>query len=105
MTVFRQVPAQGADLPRVRAALRSVRLSPREREITVLIAQGLPTKAIGAALEISTWTVATYLRRIYARFGVRSRAAMVARLIDEGLLVPESPSSPDARAQSAHSEE
>ncbi len=63
-----------------------LRLSPREREIAVLVAQGLPTKAIAAALAISRWTVCTHLRRIYARVGVGSRAAMVARLMENGLL-------------------
>jgi len=61
-------------------------LSPRQREIASLIAQGLPTKTIGATLHISPWTVATHLRRLYLRFDVSTRAAMIARLLDEGLL-------------------
>ncbi len=54
-------------------------LSPREAEIIHLVATGLPNKCIGAVLEISTWTVATHLRRIFAKLGVNSRAAMIAR--------------------------
>lgn len=73
-------------LARMQSRPRTCRLSPREREIAALVAQGLPTKAIGVALGISSWTVATHLRRIYARLEVRSRAAMVARLLDEGLI-------------------
>jgi DNA-binding CsgD family transcriptional regulator len=61
-------------------------LSPRQREIASLIAQGLPTKTIGATLHISPWTVATHLRRLYLRFDVSTRAAMIARLLEEGLL-------------------
>ena len=61
-------------------------LSPREREIAGLIARGLPNKAIGAVLGISTWTVATHLRRIFAKTGVTSRAAMVAALAEAGQL-------------------
>lgn len=61
-------------------------LSPRQREIAALVAQGLPTKTIGATLRISPWTVATHLRRLYIRFGVNTRAAMIARLIEDGLL-------------------
>lgn len=68
--------------PRVRAR----RLSPRESQIAALVAEGWPTKVIARHLGISVWTVGTYLRRVYARFGVRSRAAMIARLHDEGLL-------------------
>ena len=61
-------------------------LSPREQEIVRLVAEGLPNKCISAILEISSWTVATHLRRIFAKLGVGSRAAMVARLLEEGLI-------------------
>jgi DNA-binding CsgD family transcriptional regulator len=61
-------------------------LSPREQEIARMVAQGYPNKTIASVLEISTWTVATYLRRIFAKLGVRSRAAMVALVVEEGLL-------------------
>ena len=72
----------------VRAEPRAVgrRLSPRESQIAALVAEGWPTKAIARHLGISFWTVGTCLRRVYTRFGVRSRAAMIARLVDEGLL-------------------
>lgn len=56
-------------------------LSPREQEIARLIADGHPNKTIAAILEISTWTVNTHLRRIFAKLGVTSRAAMVAKLM------------------------
>jgi DNA-binding CsgD family transcriptional regulator len=54
-------------------------LSPREQEIVRLVAKGLPNKAIASVLEISAWTVATHLRRIFAKLEVNSRAEMVAR--------------------------
>lgn len=58
-------------------------LSPREQEIARMVARGFPNKSIAAVLEISTWTVGTYLRRIFAKLGVTSRAAMVAKLAAE----------------------
>jgi DNA-binding CsgD family transcriptional regulator len=61
-------------------------LSPRELAIAQLIAKGLPNKGIGDILEISPWTVATHLRRIFMKLGVNSRAAMVARLRADQLL-------------------
>jgi DNA-binding NarL/FixJ family response regulator len=61
-------------------------LSPREREIARMVAKGYPNKTIAAVLAISSWTVCTYLRRIFAKLGVCSRAAMVARLIEEKVL-------------------
>jgi DNA-binding CsgD family transcriptional regulator len=55
-------------------------LSPREREIARLVAKGYPNKMIAAVLEISIWTVSTHLRRMFAKFGVSSRAALVAKM-------------------------
>jgi DNA-binding CsgD family transcriptional regulator len=55
-------------------------LSPREQEIARMVAKGYPNKTIAAVLDISTWTVGTYLRRIFAKLGVGTRAAMVSRL-------------------------
>lgn len=61
-------------------------LSPREREIARMVAKGYPNKVIARVLEISSWTVSTHLRRIFAKLGVSSRAAMVAHLLEEGRL-------------------
>ena len=61
-------------------------LSPREMEIARMVAKGYPNKMIAAVLDISSWTVCTHLRRIFAKLNVRSRAAMVARLLEERLL-------------------
>jgi len=63
-----------------------VSLSPRELAIVQLIAKGLPNKTIGEVLEISQWTVATHLRRIFVKLDVTSRAAMVARILEDNLL-------------------
>jgi DNA-binding CsgD family transcriptional regulator len=60
-------------------------LSPREMEVARLVAQGLPNKVIACELEISAWTVGTHVRRLFAKLGVTSRAAMVARLSGFGL--------------------
>jgi DNA-binding CsgD family transcriptional regulator len=55
------------------------RLTSRELEIAILVAQGHANKNIAYRLRISEWTVATYLRRIFAKLNVESRAAMVFR--------------------------
>jgi DNA-binding CsgD family transcriptional regulator len=54
----------------------SVVLSGRELQIATLVALGCPNKQVADKLHISEWTVATYLRRIYAKLGVDTRAAM-----------------------------
>ena len=61
-------------------------LSPREQEIARMVAAGYPNKTIAAVLDISSWTVGTHLRRVFAKLGVGSRAAMVARLLENSLL-------------------
>ncbi|NJL10155.1 MAG: helix-turn-helix transcriptional regulator [Calothrix sp. SM1_7_51] len=61
-----------------------INLSPREIAIAKLVAQGLPNKSIGTYLDISPWTVATHLKRIFVKLGVSSRTAMVARLVEIG---------------------
>lgn len=66
-----------------------VQLSPREYEIVRMVAKGHPNKVIADVLNISSWTVCTHLRRIFAKMGVGSRAAMVARLLEIGVLSTE----------------
>lgn len=61
-------------------------LSPRETEVARMVAQGYPNKTIAAELEISSFTVSSYLRRIFAKLGVNSRAAMVAQALENNLL-------------------
>jgi len=62
-------------------------LSPRELEIGRMVAKGYPNKIIAAVLEISSWTVCSHLRRIFAKLGVTSRAAMVARIVQDGGII------------------
>jgi DNA-binding CsgD family transcriptional regulator len=76
-----QEPADSEGRPHLSAAL-----SPREQEIARMVAQGYPNKTIAAVLDISSWTVSTHLRRIFAKVGVRTRAAMVARVLEDGLI-------------------
>jgi DNA-binding CsgD family transcriptional regulator len=66
-----------------------IRLSPREQEIVRMVAKGHPNKVIADVLNISSWTVCTHLRRIFAKLGVGSRAAMVAQLLEIGALSPD----------------
>jgi DNA-binding CsgD family transcriptional regulator len=54
-------------------------LTDRELQIVQLIAQGRSNKQIAHRLQISEWTVSTHLRRVFAKLGVDSRAAMVYR--------------------------
>ncbi len=57
----------------------SANLSPREREVLELLARGYLYKEISNSLGISVPTVNTYIRRIYEKLQVRSRAQAVAK--------------------------
>ncbi len=57
-------------------------LSPREREVLEMLARGFLYKEIAEALGISIRTVDTYIRRIYEKLHVRSRAQAVAKYVN-----------------------
>ncbi len=52
-------------------------LSPREREVLDLLAQGLSNKEIGAKLNLSPFTVKNYLARVFEKLHVRCRTEAV----------------------------
>lgn len=53
-------------------------LSPRQREVLQLIADGMSRDEAAAKLGISEWTIKTVLRHIARKYGVGERAGMVA---------------------------
>jgi DNA-binding CsgD family transcriptional regulator len=54
-------------------------LSPREREVAVLVQRGLQNKEIGSVLGTSAETVRKQTRAIYRKLGVAGRVGLVAR--------------------------
>ncbi len=53
--------------------LATTRLSPREKELIALIAQGLKNKEIATTMNLTEGTVKVYLNRLYHRLGVADR--------------------------------
>jgi DNA-binding CsgD family transcriptional regulator len=60
-----------------------VHLSPRQRQIVSLIAQDFCDKEIARKLGMSARTVDSHLQRLYVRYGIHSRAALVAKCLIE----------------------
>lgn len=62
------------------------KLSPREREVLQLAAEGKSTKEIAAALGLSIKTVETHRRQIMDKLGIYSLAGLIRFAIREGLV-------------------
>jgi len=65
--------------PGRRAAARGVELSPRERQVARLAAEGRTAREIAGLLFIGQRTVETHLANAYAKLGVRSKVELVQR--------------------------
>ncbi|MCG7204994.1 response regulator [Streptomyces arenae] len=61
-------------------------LSGREREVLALVTRGTSNREIARELFISEATVKTHLTHLYAKLGVKDRAAAVATAYQRGIL-------------------
>lgn len=59
-------------------------LTNREREVALLVADGLNNNEIAARLVISPKTVATHMAHLYRKFGVQSRSELLVALCKPG---------------------
>lgn len=62
------------------------RLSPREMQVMLKIARGVPLTEIGAQILVSVKTVATHRARILLKLGVASNAELVQYAVRHGLV-------------------
>ena len=76
-----QLTALGVQRRGPRAGRRGVALTPREREILALVAEGRTNGEIGKQLFIATKTVSVHVSNILGKLGAASRteAAAIAR--------------------------
>jgi DNA-binding NarL/FixJ family response regulator len=74
------------DYSRGRIEHRLARLTPRQREILTLIAEGLNTKDIGRRLNISGKTVESHRAQLMERLNIHDVASLVRLVIKVGLI-------------------
>ena len=79
----RRALTRSAELSRTNGAATNG-LTPREREVLSLLAEGLTQDEIADRLVISPKTVATHIQRILGKLDVRSRAQAVGRAYGSG---------------------
>ena len=66
------------------ATSRVPQLSPRERQITHLMAEGLTAEAIGNELGVSVETVRTHVRNVIRKLRARNRVHAIAIALERG---------------------
>ncbi len=79
-------PQVGAAQKAFSSASQAALLSEREREVILLIAEGLSNQEIADRLFISLATVKTHINNIFNKLGVSNRMQAIAHLKEWGLL-------------------
>ena len=82
-TLFSQIAKEA--LVRGRAvAMESVRMTSREREVIILIGEGLANKEIAVRLNIATYTVKSHVRNVMEKLALHTRLQIAAFAHREG---------------------
>jgi DNA-binding NarL/FixJ family response regulator len=68
-----------SELGRIGGRTRAEGLTPAERRVAALVAEGRTNREVAAALVLGERTVETHLSHIYAKLGVRSRTELARR--------------------------
>jgi DNA-binding NarL/FixJ family response regulator len=85
VAAFYQFVAQSEQAP---APAKMAELTPREREIFILVAEGLSNADIAVQLSIGEATVRTHLARVLTKLGVDEKSQAVALAYKTGLVRP-----------------
>lgn len=72
------------------------RLSPREKEVLGLLAEGYGVGPIARRLYISESTTKTHISKIYDKLGAANRAQAIMKAVQSGLIRPEAKAVPAA---------
>ena len=77
-----------AQQPPAESSVQSI-LTPREREVLQLIAEGRNTKQMALSMHLSTKTIEAHRRRLMKKLKIRSVAELTKYAVSEGLTSPE----------------
>ena len=77
LLVFERVERKDA----VQHNLERYALSPREREVVMLVLYGYSNRRIADQLFLTEYTVEDHFKRVFAKLGVRSRTALAAKIL------------------------
>jgi DNA-binding CsgD family transcriptional regulator len=72
-------PTQPSDVAPLLLSVQG--LTPRERDVALLVLRGASTRGISAELHLSPYTVKDHLKSIFEKMGVRSRRDLVAHVL------------------------
>jgi DNA-binding CsgD family transcriptional regulator len=89
----------GAATPALRQASEPVSFTDREREIVMLIGEGLSNRAVAERLTLSVRTVESHIYRAMAKTGTTSREELAALLPRRGAPIPPGPPVPPTALQ------
>jgi DNA-binding NarL/FixJ family response regulator len=87
-SVTRRLMAEFASRAKPPATVSLPDLTAREREVMVLVAEGLTNAEIGARLFMSPATARTHVSRILTKLGARDRTQLVVLAYESGLVRP-----------------
>lgn len=76
-------------LPAMREAGRAAELTDRENDVLLAMARGLNNAEIADELIVGIATVKTHVGAVFAKLGVRDRAAAIVYAYQNGLVIPE----------------
>ena len=74
--------------PARREATKLESLTDREHEVLRLMARGATNAEVGAAMHVAEATVKTHVGSVFAKLGVRDRAAAIVFAYDHGVVTP-----------------